>query len=285
MTWTATANQPWITVSPPRGSAAARLTVSIDNPPSPNRCRRRRWQRHGDGRPRSARRTRRASTVNLTMLHGRNHRAAIGVFDTPTDGQGGVTGSIPVTGWAIDDIGAIRVCRDRCRDPRRRRRRQSKIYIGDAVLRHRRAARHRRAVSDQAVLRSRGLGLSAADELPAEPGQRDVHAAWRIAEDFDGFATLLGSKTITCTNATATAPFGAIDTPGQGGTASGAAFVNFGWALAGQPTGTVHPDRRIDDPGVRRLGADRHGRFVQQRARRIFRRCSPATRTPTARSA
>jgi hypothetical protein len=29
----------------------------------------------------------------------------------------------------------------------------------------------------------------------------------------------------------ATKPFGSIDTPGQGGTASGAAFINFGWAL------------------------------------------------------
>ena len=30
-------------------------------------------------------------------------------------------------------------------------------------------------------------------------------------------------------------PFGAIDTPAQGGTASGSAFVNFGWALTPQP--------------------------------------------------
>jgi hypothetical protein len=56
------------------------------------------------------------------------------------------------------------------------------------------------------------------------------------ADDVEGNSTLVGSKTITCTNATATAPFGAIDTPDQGATVSGSAFVNFGWVLAAQPT-------------------------------------------------
>ena len=37
------------------------------------------------------------------------------------------------------------------------------------------------------------------------------------------------------TTPTATKPFGAIDTPSQGGTTSGANFVNFGWALTQNP--------------------------------------------------
>ena len=45
----------------------------------------------------------------------------------------------------------------------------------------------------------------------------------------------LGSRVMTCTNAQATRPFGAIDTPSQGGTASGASYLNFGWALTPQP--------------------------------------------------
>ncbi|MCP5053730.1 MAG: hypothetical protein GY940_41575, partial [bacterium] len=36
-------------------------------------------------------------------------------------------------------------------------------------------------------------------------------------------------------NANAVKPFGAIDTPTQGGAASGSGFVNFGWALTPQP--------------------------------------------------
>jgi hypothetical protein len=61
------------------------------------------------------------------------------------------------------------------------------------------------------------------------------------AEDADGHVTRLGSRTITCTNATAQQPFGAIDTPSQGQTVSGNAFVNFGWALTPLPK-SIPPD-------------------------------------------
>src|SRR5262249_28982284 len=49
-----------------------------------------------------------------------------------------------------------------------------------------------------------------------------------------GHSTLLGTKTITCDNKNATAPFGAIDTPAQGATVSGI-VANYGWVLAPQP--------------------------------------------------
>ena len=55
------------------------------------------------------------------------------------------------------------------------------------------------------------------------------------AQDRDGHTTVLGTRTLTCTNAGATKPFGAIDTPAQGGIVSGASFVNFGWALTPLP--------------------------------------------------
>jgi len=45
----------------------------------------------------------------------------------------------------------------------------------------------------------------------------------------------LGSKTITCDNDNAVKPFGTLDTPTQGGTASGSSFVNWGWVLTPQP--------------------------------------------------
>jgi hypothetical protein len=55
------------------------------------------------------------------------------------------------------------------------------------------------------------------------------------ATDKEGKTVTLGSKTIICDNANAVKPFGAIDTPDQGGIASGKSFVNFGWALTPQP--------------------------------------------------
>ncbi len=58
---------------------------------------------------------------------------------------------------------------------------------------------------------------------------------YAYAEDAEGARTLLGAKTIVATNASATVPFGAIDTPAQGATISGTGYLNFGWALTPQP--------------------------------------------------
>ena len=96
------------------------------------------------------------------------------------------------------------------------------------------------------------------------------------AQDRDGNTTLLGTRTITCANASATKPFGAIDTPTQGGTASGASFVNFGWALTPQPK--ADSDRRVDN----HRASGRHpprDRGLQPRTGRTSRRCSRVTRT------
>jgi len=45
----------------------------------------------------------------------------------------------------------------------------------------------------------------------------------------------LGTKTIICDNTNTFQPFGTIDTPLQGGTASGNNYINWGWALTPQP--------------------------------------------------
>jgi hypothetical protein len=63
-------------------------------------------------------------------------------------------------------------------------------------------------------------------------GTFKIHA---IATDLDGHQISLGTKQITCDNANAVKPFGAIDTPSQGGTASGSKFANWGWVLTPRP--------------------------------------------------
>ncbi|MCP4157524.1 MAG: hypothetical protein GY757_57975, partial [bacterium] len=55
-----------------------------------------------------------------------------------------------------------------------------------------------------------------------------------IATDMEGKQTTLGSKTITVDNTNAVKPFGAIDTPVQGGTVSGP-YRNQGWVLTPLP--------------------------------------------------
>ena len=56
-----------------------------------------------------------------------------------------------------------------------------------------------------------------------------------IITNKSGTAVDLGTRTITVDNAHASKPFGTIDTPDQGGSATGNAFVNFGWALTQNP--------------------------------------------------
>ncbi len=63
-------------------------------------------------------------------------------------------------------------------------------------------------------------------------GTYTLHA---YATDREGHEVLLGSKTITCDNAHAVKPFGAIDLPAQGATISGSAYINGGWALTPPP--------------------------------------------------
>ena len=57
--------------------------------------------------------------------------------------------------------------------------------------------------------------------------------AWAV--DADGQRTLLDARAITCQNSSSTLPFGPIDTPGQGATVSGSAYLVFGWALTPTP--------------------------------------------------
>ncbi|MCP5103660.1 MAG: hypothetical protein GY950_09795, partial [bacterium] len=63
-------------------------------------------------------------------------------------------------------------------------------------------------------------------------GTFTLHA---VASDGGENSVSLGSKTITCSNHDAVKPFGAIDTPIQGGSASGSRFTNWGWVLTPQP--------------------------------------------------
>ena len=157
-----------------------------------------------------------------------------GSFDTPASGATGVTGAIPVTGWALDDVRGDEG-RDLPRPPDRRAdapQRQG-LHRG-RHLRPRGSIRRRQRSTrptPSPTTRAGGYRCSRTCCPTCGNGTFTLHA---YANDAGSQSTLLGSKTITCTNATATLPFGTIDTPGQGVTMSGT-VVNFGWALTPQP--------------------------------------------------
>jgi hypothetical protein len=153
-----------------------------------------------------------------------------GAFDTPVDGST-VRGSIAVTGWALDDVSvkSVKIYRDPLPGAE-----TGLIYIGDAVFVE--GARPDIEAAYPAYPGSSNAGwgyMMLTNFLPN--GGNGMFTFYAIARDGPGNQVTLGSKTVTCDNAHAVKPFGAIDTPTQGGTASGGGFINWGWVLTPPP--------------------------------------------------
>ncbi len=234
-TWTAAANQPWVTLSPSAGSGTRSVLVGIDPVTAPS-----------GGSPTAA--ITFASTdglsepvtVSVTVVINPPSSVPsppVGSFDTPTDGST-VSGSMAVTGWALDDVEVARVelWRDaHPTDPVKARfggtdGRAGKIFIGNATFVEG-ARPDIEGLSPNAPRNYRaGWGyIMLTRGLPWErEGPFKLHA---FAFDAEGNLSSLGAKTISIDNAVSLKPFGAIDTPGQGETVSGT-INSFGWVLA-----------------------------------------------------
>ena len=157
---------------------------------------------------------------------------AVGVVDTPADGAV-ISGSVPVTGWAVDDIDIVSVgiYRDAVAGEG-----PGPIFIGSAT-RVDDARGDIEAANPAAPFNYRaGWGyLMLSNFLPN--GGDGTFVLRVIATDREGRQTLIGTpRTIFGRNSTATKPFGAIDTPAQGEVIpGGTSYINFGWVLARAP--------------------------------------------------
>ena len=157
-----------------------------------------------------------------------------GTVDTPADNAQAVVGSLAVTGWAVDDVGVSRV--SIWRDPlpgEPTSGPDGKVFIGDAVQVDG-ARPDIDAARSQPFDYQSGWGYLLLTNMLPRQGN-GTFKLFAYADDLEGHHALLGSKTITCDNAHSVRPFGAIDTPTQGGVVSGTAYVNFGWVLTPQP--------------------------------------------------
>jgi len=159
--------------------------------------------------------------------------APTGSFDTPADGTSGIAGAIPVTGWALDNIEVTKV--DVWREPIAGEP-AGLVYIGDAVFVSG-ARPDVEAASPNVPFNYRGGWgyLLLTNFLPNNGGSAGLgNGTYRIhaiAHNKAGASMDFGAHTITVDNAHASKPFGTIDTPGQGGTASGNAYLDFAWVL------------------------------------------------------
>ncbi len=214
--WLASSTGSWIRVSDASGLGAATLAVTVDSNPS--------------GATRSAIVTIAGKPVTVTQA-GPLSAAPFGLIDTPNDNASNVSGALALTGWALDEVGVTRVRVNR--DPVAGEPAGAQVYIGDAAFVDGARPDVQAQYSSLPNASRAGWGLQILTNML--PGQgTGTYRLSVFADDVEGHTTLLGTRTVTCANSSASLPFGTIDTPGQGQTVSGT-VVNFGWALTPQP--------------------------------------------------
>ena len=237
ITWTATSNRPWLTVTPASGTGSAALTVGVQFDAT----------LPASGTATGAitiTLTGAATTVppvNVTLTVVPTTAAPslpFGSFDTPAGDATVLAGSVAVTGWALDNIGVKRVeiWRDlqpgettapfasTPSDPR-----NGKVFIANATFVDG-ARPDVEALYPAVPLNYRaGWGYLMLTWGLWDQGN-GTYKLYAFAFDQEDNVSAIGSKTTIVNNSAATKPFGSIDTPEIGGTATGT-VVNFGWAL------------------------------------------------------
>jgi Fibronectin type III domain/Viral BACON domain/Bacterial Ig domain len=234
-TWTVTSSAPWLQVSPASGSGSGSFTVTIVAAAAPSAASSATISIAADGTSNVID----PIPVSFTVLPAAGSQPPIGAVDTPTDNATGVTGSMAITGWALDDVGVTRV--RIYRDPVAGETPGQRVFIGDATQVEDARPDVANLFANYPASYRGGWGyLALTNMLPN--GGNGTYRFSAYAEDGDGHSMLLGMRTVTCSNATATQPFGAIDTPAPGETVSGGNYTSFGWVLSRGP-------KRADVPG------------------------------------
>ncbi|MCP4216104.1 MAG: agmatine deiminase family protein [bacterium] len=159
-----------------------------------------------------------------------------GDFSTPLNGAD-VSGSIAVTGWALDDqlVSSVKIKRNAVTgDPAAVIEDDGLVFIGTAIFVTGARPDVEAAYSNYPNNDKAGWGYMLLTNMLPNGGNGTFELT-AIATDGDNNTTVLGKKSVTIDNANAVKPFGAIETPAQGGTVSGNSFTNWGWALTPAP--------------------------------------------------
>jgi hypothetical protein len=224
--WEVSEDVSWLECLPGSGSGGGTVTVSV-NPRDLTT-----GQYRGIISVSSSSTSESPETINVTLIVYTHNQTStpFGTFETPVDNST-VMSSIPVTGWVLDDIGleSVKIYRKES---------NNLVFIGDTVFVEGARPDVEQAYPGYPMNYQAGWGyMMLTNFLPGMSGsvQKGTFELHAIATDIEGHSVTLGTKTIHVDNASAVKPFGAIDTPAQGGTASGNNFVNWGWVLTPQP--------------------------------------------------
>ncbi len=235
VTWTVTSSAAWLQVAPTAGTGSGAFTVTVSPTAAPSTSSTATITIASAGTSNVIS----PIPVSLNVLSPANTAAPFGVIDTPTNNATGVTGSMAITGWALDDVDVTRV--RLYRDPVAGETPGQLVSIGDATQIEDARPDVDAAYSSYPASYRSGWGYLALTNMFPNQGNGTFRLS-AYAEDADGHSTLLGSRTVTCSNVSSTQPFGAIDTPAQGETVSGSVYTSYGWVLSRGP-------RRADVPG------------------------------------
>lgn len=171
---------------------------------------------------------------------------AIGSVDLPANNTTGVTGAISVTGWALSWAGVQTIALWRAPVINETPAANGLVFLGNTAIvpgsRPDVAATYPGYPNNNS-----GFGAQIlTNELPNASGAGGVgNGTYKIhvlVTDTAGEVTDIGTRTIAVDNAQGVLPFGTIDTPTTGGTASTTTFVNFGWVVTPNPANVIPKD-------------------------------------------
>jgi hypothetical protein len=245
VSWTAESTERWISVEPSSGTGAAVLSIGF---------------KYGIGVPLDGSKQAAIAVtasgaenvvtplpVTLTVMPiSRPTLPPFGVVDTPAGDSSVLSGSVAVTGWALDNVGVKRVEVWRAVQPGETTPpfsssadgdvRRGKIFIGDAVFTDG-ARPDVEVLSTSVPLASRaGWGYLLLTTGLWNQGNGTYTLYVFAVDEEENYATI-GTKTIVVNNNAATKPFGGIDTPAIGGDPG--TTPNFGWALTPRVNGAA----------------------------------------------
>jgi len=222
LNWSASSNAGWLNITPLSGSNSGTITATV-NPTGLNAGT---YSSKITVTDSNASNSPQLVSVNFKVYGSGQSTSPFGDFSTPVAGST-VSSSIAVTGWALDDIGVQNVKIYRAEG-------NTKVFIGDAIFVEGARPDVEIAYPNYPFKYKAGWGyMLLTNFLPN--GGNGTYNLYAKTSDKEGNEVTLGSKTIYCDNANAENPFGAIDTPSQGGNASGKKYMNYGWVLTPTP--------------------------------------------------